>query len=216
MTTVATAAVVCRTWLSLRLPTPNIFRFDFGCDWRIRILFLFVSTDRNYLVILSSFFCLFCSLNRLITACQRGLYGSQSYCSSRELIGRSSAQHASSCGRWQQLETDGELAELASGASAKVNRRPPVQWVGKGKMGQNWQAGKRERLKGGKICFGQIPDQSPANHWQLGGTGCSAGSQLVAQQVDLGRRGKRGRRRDFNWLGRSVHLAFPRRLDICS
>ena len=84
MTTVATAAVVCRTWLSLRLPTPNIFRFDFGCDWRIRILFLFVSTDRNYLVILSSFFCLFCSLNRLITACQRGLYGSQSYCSSTE------------------------------------------------------------------------------------------------------------------------------------
>ena len=47
--------------------------------------------------------------------------------SSRELIGRSSAQHASSCGRWQQLGTDGELAELASGASAKVNRRPPVQ-----------------------------------------------------------------------------------------
>ena len=43
--------------------------------------------------------------------------------SSRELIGRSSAQHASSCGRWQQLGTDGELAELASGASAKVNRR---------------------------------------------------------------------------------------------
>ena len=68
--------------------------------------------------------------------------------SSRELIGRSSAQHASSCGRWQQLETD---AELASGASAKVNRRPPVQWVGKGKMGQNWQVGKRERLEGGKI-----------------------------------------------------------------
>ena len=84
MTTVATAAVVCRTWLSLRLPTLNIFRFYFGRDWRIRILFLFVSTDRNYLVILSSFFCLFCSLNRLTTACQRGLYGSQSYCSSTE------------------------------------------------------------------------------------------------------------------------------------
>ena len=88
--------------------------------------------------------------------------------SSRELIGRSSAQHASSCGRWQQLGTDGELAELASGASAKVNRRFGGAVSGEREDGsklagrEKREVGRRQNMD--KICFGQIPDQSPANH----------------------------------------------------
>ena len=87
--------------------------------------------------------------------------------SSRELIGRSSAQHASSCGRWQQLGTDGELAELASGAS-KVNRRFGGAVGGEREDGsklagrEKREVGRRQNMD--KICFGQIPDQSPANH----------------------------------------------------
>ena len=80
--------------------------------------------------------------------------------SSRELIGRSSAQHASSCGRWQQLETD---AELASGASAKVNRRFGGAVGGEREDGsklagrEKREVGRRQNLD--KICFDQIPDQ---------------------------------------------------------
>ena len=133
MTTVATAAVVCRTWLSLRLPTPNIFRFDFGCDWRIRILFLFVSTDRNYLVILSSFFCLFCSLNRLITACHRGpLWFSELL----QLHGEGWAQ-----GSWLEEAQPSMLQVVGGGSSLRLM----VSWL-------SWQAAPRRRSTEDRRC----------------------------------------------------------------